>query len=185
MNRRLLVDQQNQALQSLQLVAGLTVIPFGGRVVRWRTEKGGEYTGEDFRRYCLETGIIQTFAATNTPQKIGLSERVGRTLCAMVRCMLEDIGFPSYMRRELQKLRQLGLYINTDTPDTAHQLHAEAVAAEAVHTVSNTQSSCSARIKSDRAPNNFKEAMGLPRRRVGRQYRTRRLRVWKNTMSSK
>ena len=29
--------------------------------------KGGEYTGEEFRQYCLKTGVIQEFAATNTP----------------------------------------------------------------------------------------------------------------------
>ena len=38
----------------------------------------------------------------------------------------------------LHKLRQLGLYTNTDTPDTAHQLDAEAVAAEVAYTMTNT-----------------------------------------------
>ena len=47
--------------------------------------KNGEYTGEEFRQYCLETGIIQEFATTNTPQKTGECKRVGRTLRAMVR----------------------------------------------------------------------------------------------------
>ena len=38
----------------------------------------------------------------------------------------------------LHKLRQLGLYTNTDTPDAAHQLHAEAVNAEVTYTMTNT-----------------------------------------------
>ena len=101
MARRLLVDHQEPALQSLQLFVGSTVIPFGGRIVRWRADKGGEYTAEEFRQYCLETGIVQEFAATNTPQQNGVSECVGRTMCAMVRCMLADSGFPSSMWREL------------------------------------------------------------------------------------
>ena len=96
-----LLTNKNQALKSLQLFVGSTVIPFGGRIVCWRADKGGEYTGEEFRQYCLETGIIQEFAATNTLQQIGVSERVGRTLCAMVRCMLADSGFPSPMWGEL------------------------------------------------------------------------------------
>ena len=77
------------------------VIPFGGRIVRWRADKGGEYTREKFRQYCLETGIIQEAAATNTPQHIDVFENVERTLCAMVRCILADSGFPSSMWGEL------------------------------------------------------------------------------------
>ena len=61
----------------------------------------------------------------------------------------------------LHKLRQLGLYTNTEA-DTAHQLDAEAVTAEVAYTMTNTQPSCSGGGESDRVPNTFKEAMGLP-----------------------
>ena len=41
-------------------------------------------------------------AATNTLQQISVSERVGRPLCAMARCMLADTsGFPSSMWEDL------------------------------------------------------------------------------------
>ena len=42
-------------------------------------------------------------AATNTPQKIGVSKRVGRTLRVMVRCLLVDIhsGLPPNLWGEL------------------------------------------------------------------------------------
>ena len=63
--------------------------------------KGGEYIGEEFQQYCLETGIVQEFAGTNTPHQIGVSERVRRNLCAMVRFMLADSDFPSSMWGEL------------------------------------------------------------------------------------
>ena len=49
-----------------------------------------------------------------------------------------------------------------NNPDTAHQLDAEAVAAEVVYTMTNTQPSCSGRGESDRIPNTFREAMVLP-----------------------
>ena len=62
----------------------------------------------------------------------------------------------------LHKLRRLDIYTNTDTPDTAHQLDAEAVPAEVTYTRTNTQPSCSGGGESDRVPNNFKEAVGLP-----------------------
>ena len=53
-----LLTKKNQPLQLLQLFVGLAAIPFGGRIACWRADKGGEYTGEEFRQYCLETGII-------------------------------------------------------------------------------------------------------------------------------
>ena len=73
-----LLCTKGQALASLQLFVTSTVIPFGSRIVTWRADNGSEYTGEDFKAYCQETGITQQFAATNTPQQIGVLERVGR-----------------------------------------------------------------------------------------------------------
>ena len=62
----------------------------------------------------------------------------------------------------LHKLRQLGLYTNMDTPDSAHQLDAEAIAAEVAYTRTNTNSSCSGGEEPNRVPNTFKEAIFLP-----------------------
>ena len=53
-----LMTNKNQALKSFQLFVGSTIIPFGGRTVRWGADKGGECTGEEFRQNCLETVII-------------------------------------------------------------------------------------------------------------------------------
>ena len=61
-----LLTNKNEALQSLQLFIGSTVILFGGRIVCWRADKGSEYTGYKLRQYCLKTSIIQGFAAINT-----------------------------------------------------------------------------------------------------------------------
>ena len=85
-----LLENKSRAFNSFRLLITSTVIPCGGRFIRWRADKGGEYTSEAFKQYCWETGITQKFAATNTPQKNGMSERIGRTLCSMVRCLLVD-----------------------------------------------------------------------------------------------
>ena len=91
-----LLCTKDQALASLHLFVTSTVIPFGSRIVTWRADKGGEYTGEDFKAYCQETGITQQFAATNMPQQIDVSESVGRALCAMVWCMRVDSGLSPF-----------------------------------------------------------------------------------------
>ena len=87
-----LLCTKNLALASLQLFVTSTGVPFGSRIVIWRADKGGEYTGEDFKAYCQETGITQQFAATNAPQQISVLERVGQTLCAMIQCMRANSG---------------------------------------------------------------------------------------------
>ena len=66
----LLAGGQKLRLDSFRLFATSTVIACGGRVIRWRADKGGEYTSEAFKQYYLETGITQAFAATNTPPKM-------------------------------------------------------------------------------------------------------------------
>ena len=63
--------------------------------------QGGEYIGKEFKDYCLQTGVSLEYASTNTPPQIGMSERVGRTLVAMVRCMLADSGLPKSRWGEL------------------------------------------------------------------------------------
>ena len=113
-----LLTRKNQALQLLQLFVGSTAILFGSHIVRWRADKSGEYTGEEVRQYCLETGIIQEFAATNTPQQIGVSKREGRTLCAMVRYMLANSDFPSSIWRELF----MAAYLKNRTPQKAQKM---------------------------------------------------------------
>lgn len=55
------------------------LMPLGLRIQRLRCDKGGEYTANYYRDFCKETGIIQEFASTNTPQQNGISERDGRT----------------------------------------------------------------------------------------------------------
>ena len=89
-----LLENKSFAFDLFRLSVTSTVTPCGGRVIRWRADKGGEYTSEAFKQYCLETGITQAFTATNTPQQSGVSERVGWTLCSMARWLLVDSGLP-------------------------------------------------------------------------------------------
>ena len=51
-----LPENKNCAFDSFRLFVTSAVIPCGGRVIRWRADKGGKYTSEAFKQYCLETG---------------------------------------------------------------------------------------------------------------------------------
>ena len=54
-----LLCSKRQALASLQLFVTSTVIPLGKHIIRWRADKGGDFSGDGFKAYCLETGIPQ------------------------------------------------------------------------------------------------------------------------------
>ena len=96
-----LLKNYSCAFDFFRLFVTSTVIPRGGRVIRWRDDKEGEYMSEVSKQYCWETGITQEFAATNTPQQKGVSERVGRTLCRMARCLLVNSESPPKLWGEL------------------------------------------------------------------------------------
>ena len=93
--------KEDDALSTIQTFIKSLVIPMGLRVQRLRTDKGGEYKGQEFKDYCLNTGIRHEFASTNTPQQVGVSERDGGILAAMTRCLLKDSGLPPFLWGEL------------------------------------------------------------------------------------
>ena len=82
---RYLLKSKHDALSSFQVFVQSVVIPSGFGVERSRVGKGGEFISKEFRDYRLQTGVSLEYASTNTPQQIGMSERVGRTLAAIVR----------------------------------------------------------------------------------------------------
>ena len=64
-------------------------------------DQGGEYICKDFRQYCKSTGIVQQFSSPHTPQQNGISERDGRTIMAMTRCLLHETNLPLHLWGEI------------------------------------------------------------------------------------
>ena len=52
-----LLCNKDQALASLQLFVTSTVIHLGKHIIRWRADKGDKLTGDEFKDYCLGSGI--------------------------------------------------------------------------------------------------------------------------------
>ncbi len=95
------IASKDKALDTLTYFNQDYVIPTGNRIQRLRCDKGGEYIADYYRNYCKETGIQMEFAATNTPQQNGVSERDGRTILDMTRCILIDTGLPKFLWGEI------------------------------------------------------------------------------------
>ena len=76
-------------------------IPLGLRVHRLRSDRRGEYIADYFRSYCKTTGIRQEFTPPYTPQANGLSERDGRTILNVTRCLLNEANLPKTLWGEV------------------------------------------------------------------------------------
>jgi transposase InsO family protein len=58
------------------------------------TDRGGEYTSNEFNDFCVTQGIKRQLTAAYTPQQNGVSERKNRTLLNIVRSMLSCRNVP-------------------------------------------------------------------------------------------
>ncbi|CAM9568805.1 unnamed protein product, partial [Hapterophycus canaliculatus] len=96
-----LLRSKSEAAKSLHAYNTTIAIPLGRRIQYLRCDKGTEYTSDEFKTMCLDSGINIEYTATNTPQQNGVSERDGQTLAKIVRCLMKDGNFPPSMWGEL------------------------------------------------------------------------------------
>ena len=61
----------------------------GVKIKTFISDRGGEFTSNEFSRYCLEHGIKRQLTAPYSPQQNGVVERKNTTLASMVRAMLK------------------------------------------------------------------------------------------------
>ena len=59
-----------------------------------RTDRGGEFTSQDFTNFCCDNGIRRQLTAAYRPQQNGIAERKNRTIMNMVRSMLSEKKMP-------------------------------------------------------------------------------------------
>jgi len=76
---------------------------FGCRIQCLRTDKGGEFTSNEFNNFCSNQGIKRQLTTAYTPQQNGVSERKNRTLMNIVRCLLNGRNVPKMFWPEAVK----------------------------------------------------------------------------------
>jgi len=64
----------------------------GRKIKSLRSDGGGEYTGNIFRKYVTDSRITHHITPPYTPGHNGIAERANQTIMDMVRCMLFDAG---------------------------------------------------------------------------------------------
>lgn len=66
----------------------------GEYITCFRTDRGGEFTSNEFEEFSKAQGISRKLTATFTPQQNGVSERKNRTIMNAVRAILNERNVP-------------------------------------------------------------------------------------------
>nr|GEV81147.1 ribonuclease H-like domain, reverse transcriptase, RNA-dependent DNA polymerase [Tanacetum cinerariifolium] len=66
----------------------------GTKIKMFRIDRGGEFTSNEFHKYCRENGIIRQLTAPYSPQQNGVVKRKNRTILSTTRCMMKATGMP-------------------------------------------------------------------------------------------
>ncbi|BBN67325.1 transposable element gene [Prunus dulcis] len=66
----------------------------GYKVKKLRSDRGGEYTSNEFNKFCDEMGMERQLTVAYSPQQNGVAERKNRTIVEMAKCMMFEKGMP-------------------------------------------------------------------------------------------
>ena len=72
----------------------LVELQSGYKLKKLMSDRGGEYTSNEFQDFCANLGIERQLTITYSPQHNGVAERRNRTICEMARSMLTEKEMP-------------------------------------------------------------------------------------------
>ncbi|KAK2411518.1 putative mitochondrial protein [Trifolium repens] len=70
------------------------------KILKVRSDHGGEFENEPFEKFCEEHGILHEFSSPRTPQQNGVVERKNRSLQEMARTMMHENNLAKFFWAE-------------------------------------------------------------------------------------
>ena len=67
------------------------------KILKVRSDLGGEFENEPFEIFCEKHGIIHEFSTPRTPQQNGVVERKNRSLQEMARTMIHENNLAKHL----------------------------------------------------------------------------------------
>jgi hypothetical protein len=89
-----LMKEKSEAFEIFKNFKVLVENESGCMILSLRTDRGGEYTSNEFNEFCKVHGVKRQLTAAYTPQQNGVSERKNRTLLNIVRSILACKNMP-------------------------------------------------------------------------------------------
>lgn len=89
------LKQKSEAFTCFKNFKAMAEKQSGYHVKILRTDRGGEFTSNEFADFCIKNGIQRQLTAAYTPQQNGIAERKNRTIMEMARSMLQTKNLPN------------------------------------------------------------------------------------------
>ena len=88
------MKQKDEAFEKFKIFKARAENESGYKIKCLRSDRGGEFTSNEFFDFCEENGIRREFSTAITPQQNGVVERMNRKVQQMARAMLDESGTP-------------------------------------------------------------------------------------------
>ncbi|CAH2108821.1 unnamed protein product [Euphydryas editha] len=69
----------------------------GNKVMKIRSDNGGEFKNEKIKKFCQDKGIVIQYTTPYSPQSNGVAERMNRTIYNRARTLLIETGLPKML----------------------------------------------------------------------------------------
>ena len=73
------------------------------KINTFQLDNGGEFTSNEFKELCKDSGIKRELSTPYNPQKNGVAERNNRTIMEVARAMLHDQDLPMHLWEEASR----------------------------------------------------------------------------------
>ena len=91
---------KDQALEAYKAFAAWAQTQHGAKIKLLRSDRGGEYTGQDFTKFLQAEGTERRLTTHDTPQHNGVAESLNRRLLERARAILHHSGLPKNLWAE-------------------------------------------------------------------------------------
>jgi len=90
-----LMKHKDEAFEKFKSFKALAENESDHKIKCLRSNRGGEFTSNEFFYFCEEHGIRREYSIARTPQQNGVVERMNRTVQQMARAILDESRTPA------------------------------------------------------------------------------------------
>ncbi|KAK8916713.1 hypothetical protein KSP39_PZI022778 [Platanthera zijinensis] len=94
------LQQKSEAYTKFREFKALAEKESGHSLKCLRTDRGGEFTSQEFQDYCRSLGITRELTSPYSPEQNGVAERKNRTIMEKVKAMLQHHNLPQELWAE-------------------------------------------------------------------------------------